>query len=325
LGTDDVNARNNLGAEFEDLRSEESEVQIIEEPRNTNVQFFQTTSFNNQNDEGRFNNLRAQPQKSVINFAMFIATSQKLDYTGTAYVESHVNILQILNWDSIQLNNFLKRMSSGECIENGELFTWERAFDSMIFFVAKVYPGKVRMLHAYKLEMRNLWLRLSRQLEWSGFLKLEQELRATCMERFNTIWCQASDPAWSTTILQFLHSHPKHQRTVYLDRVEKFGDPDASVKRRYKHLMEEREDRGGWKREEGMKREETNRKRKADEGDPGQSCYNYNDNLACHHSCTRIHACMGCGKTSCRFVSCNTNPKQLKVREHQRVKRNGGM
>jgi hypothetical protein len=93
-------------------------------------------------------------------------------------------------------------------IETGELFTWERAFESFVFFASKIYPGKSSMLQAYKLEMRKLWLQMNQQLSWKGFVELEKKLRDRCMRRFSSNWSQSSDPTWSTSILQYLHSHP---------------------------------------------------------------------------------------------------------------------
>jgi hypothetical protein len=233
------------------------------------------------------------------------ASSQKLDYTGIAHADSYLNIMQIISWENISLNSVLNRMSDNESIDNGELFTWERAFDSFIFFVAKIYPGKVRMLHAYKLEMRTIWLQLSIQLSWSEFLTLEKRLREKCTRRFNTVWSQSRDPTWSTSILQALHSHP--HRSI----------EESWVTRRYKQRDDKGKDERVKDRDEKGRDQEAKRKRE----DGVQICFNYNDELSCPQSCQRIHACIACGKTNCRFASCKMNPKHIACREFQRMKR----
>jgi hypothetical protein len=157
MSVDDVTPRN-LGAELNlDLSSIGSDdIQIIGETKSLGTPFFKTHAFKSSNDTSRFDTLRSLPAKAILQYSMFTSSSQKLESSESIYVESHLHIQQIISWESINLNNFLNKMHDHERIEGGELFTWERAFESFVFFVSKIYPGKTNMLQSYKTEMRNL-------------------------------------------------------------------------------------------------------------------------------------------------------------------------
>jgi hypothetical protein len=238
------------------------------------------------NDLERFGLFRGGG-KSVEQYASYVRSSQKLDRSKRAFVDSNPAIMKLMLWEEFQLKSFVKIRDDRDAIIEGGMFAWDKAIESMLFFLREVYPGKESMVRRYVDEMHNLWSRLEYSMSWEGFVAMEENLRNECMSSFEEDWGTAANLTWSTTLVQYLSQYPRAgtgggARVDHPPRKDQRDDHAAAQKRKASEM---------------------------------EQCFKYNSGKECTEQCKRIHSCLKCSKTSCMLIKCRENTKNLSVKE----------
>jgi hypothetical protein len=127
-------------------------------------------------DQERFIIYLEISQRNVEHWAAVVASSSKLGDRGNSHVSSGQVIAKIMFWEEFDWKSFVR--SNGETFGEGGMYELDRAFDSFLFFVEKIYPGKVRMLKQYLEEIHHLWSDLGSAMSWKGFLLMDEHIRA---------------------------------------------------------------------------------------------------------------------------------------------------